>query len=591
MAVQTSDAMMNKRVKLLDGTRTKIVKVLSTSYSTESGDKIPARKLMQKGKSFVETDLTMRDLEDTGAGYVVAADSGSTKTTKKSSTKKKTTRSSGTKQSKSSGKKTSSSRRRKAKAEDEADEKPTRSRRRKSTKAKDEKPARKSRSKKKEEAAAVEEMADLPALTFEGEQPLRGIRQEIEVVISDMLNERYSNISAVISEDIRSDENPETAAMTFQVAIERPMPKHHSMEYYIEIAREAGAKPEAKLNESVKTRFCTALDIDVTEMPDPGFVLVDEEGNRFVYGGPDTVNKCFVFVSVEDEQVTVQTLQELRANTAEFLDGLDVFGDFRAVMGDSIEDVEQTNTEVDLDDSLDFDEDQRIAIKDLDWDNLDENTARELLSGNYTREELEKFAVEELEAGEDELAYTDSQLIDGIVAALYSDDEDFEEEDDMEADGDMEADVNDLDSKVNALIEAGVITEAMRSILNEDQVNQMFAEQFGDTEEEVMDEEEDAAPALTVDAMREAMVASGLPEKTVSIFQDAQVIEWYQQNVDDSAVVAEEADEDDAGGLDDEDMVELEEADEEMMEDDGMTEAADVDPDSLEDEDFDLDDE
>lgn len=584
MAVQTSDSMMNKRVKTLAGDREKIVKVLSTKYVTDAGTSIPARKLMQKGKSFIETELTMRELEDTGAGYVVAAETASAK---KPAAKKTSSR-------KTSAKKTSTRRSKKAAAE----EKPARKTKRKSAKpAEDKTTGRKKRRAKKQ----VEEVVELPALTFEGEQPLRAVRQELETVVSDFLNERYSNISAVLSDDLRTEESPEVAVMRFQVAIERPMPTHHSVEYYLDIAQQAGAKAVVKLKPSIAERLCTALNVD--EMPSAGDVFADESGARFVFGGTNTADKCFVFVSVDDEQVAVQTLAELNANEAEFLDGLDLFGDFQSVMGDSIEDVQATNTDVDLeDDSLDFDEDQRLPIKDLDWDNLDEATAIEILSGNYTREELEAFAVEELDASEAELEFTDNELVAGIVSAVLGAD-DFEEDEDMEAEDDdmeedTETDVNSLDAKIDALIEANVITEAMRSILNEDQVDQMFQEQFGDNleEEDMAEEETVEAEPVSIEDMRATMIESGIPEATVGIFQDAQVEEWYAQNVG-SAVEAVEGefeevtdDEDmvDDGELeDDENMVELEEADE--IEDDGMTESADVDPENEgDDDDFDI---
>ena len=102
MSILTDASMVGKTVKALNGDRCKIVKALKDNYKLDNGNLIRAKQVMQKGRGFVQTDLTMRDLEDSGAGYVTLKDSGTSKTPAKKPANKPA--SSGTKQSKNSAK-------------------------------------------------------------------------------------------------------------------------------------------------------------------------------------------------------------------------------------------------------------------------------------------------------------------------------------------------------------------------------------------------------------------------------------------------------------------------------------------------------
>lgn len=591
MAVQTNDSMINKRVKLLDGTRAKIVKVLASSYRLDNDEKIPARKVMQKGRSFVETELTMRDLEDTGAGFVVKAEAEE----KKAPAKKKST-SRGTKQSKNSTKETKKPRRsRKAKAEQE-EEKPSRSRKPSRSKKADKEDAQLSRrerrqAKKAQEAKAAktskpkaEKTKEREILDFSTASPLDKIREFVRTDLNEYLVERYSNVNAVVVETSRAPKNqPDQGEIRLHIVVDVPKPEHHSTEYYLEIAKAAGANCRTP-SEKVQNRLADLLEIEEADFVlEVGQVLLSEDGTYYVFAGIIAADKQFALVAVKDEQV-----QKIKYSGFEALDWTG--SNVEEIFGPSIETVgiptDEEITESD-DDDFELEEGTTTPLSAIDWENTDREVLMDLLSDNYDRDTIIEFIIDhpELEPSDEDLELPDAELIEMLVDVMTESEEEFEddvedgdadlddaddelededldgddldedefetveaeevEEDDLdeseEVEDDLDEEVEDSDDAdeveeeveldaatrkemVNALIEAEELTPKMAKRMSDDDLAELYSELFPDEAED----EDEVEEELTPDEMREELIAEEeLTKRLAAKMSDDEIIELY----------------------------------------------------------------
>lgn len=607
MTILTQEAMIGKRVKLLTGERVKIEGALKSSYKMADGSKLPARKLMQKGRGYVETELTVRDLEDTGLGYVVPKEEeGGKKGSAKKASSKKPSRSRATK----SGEKPRRTRRSKAKAEAE-DEKPTRGRRgargkkaeQKKTPSRGTKQSAKSSAKPKAETKASTKV-ERQTLSFDTGTELKKIRQWAQADLQDMLTNNYDNIVSVACETVRNEDDLERGELRIQILIDRPLPEHHSKDYYLQLAQEAGANlktPSSKVQVKLAERLEREdEDFEVTV----GDVLIDDEGNQLVFAGLNAEIKRFILVDVVNEQI-------VEAGYSKF-DELDYQDSFEAVLGAGLEDVANkpvASDDEDLgdDDSFDLDE-EKPALADIkDWGSMPVGEMVDLIIGNYSRDEILEFVEnhEDLDPEDEDLELETEELVRMFVELLADDgtDEDFVDDGDESEEDELDDDLSDedaddvdteeanaeldVDALRNKLIEEELLTPKMAAKKSDEDIIEIYVEEFGELPELEADdaddiEEDDVAEELTVEEMKAALLAEELlTPKMAGRMSDEDIIEMYEEEFadsdEDTAVEAEDDDgmEDvlDSGEAEDdveEDEDDIEEDEDEVEEDDAV---------------------
>lgn len=578
--VQTNEAMVGKRIKLEDGSRVKIAEAQASGYKLSNGDRLPARKVEKRGRSFIETDLTMRDLEDTGEGYVVKPGSEEA-SPKKSATRKKTTgkKKTTSKKKEETGRTTRNSKTKsKSKTKDSEEKRSTRKTKTTRSKKKDEAPSSKKTVSRRRTKAKESKPETKPArsqeIELKNKPQLEKIQTAIRLAVGEILAP-YTNIDSQ-NTCLMADPSKSAFSVTIGVKTSLVKPEHHSLSYYKAIAKEAGAriitlKPniQAKIAERLEPEE-SVRDSFVLEYGD---ILLDEDGTtKLVYSGVNVKESKFVLVNMSTEQVIEIGLSGF--------DSLDTTGVNVASLGMSIEEYNQElESAADVDDdefAIDSDED-KTPLESLDWDNTDHETLVDLLSDVYTEEELIAFA-EQMDASEEELEAPISELIEMIVAAQKEESEDFEDadeepesdelelgdiemdEDDLETEDDLDLeDAEDLDgmeevveNKLSiremaaALVESGDYTPKGLKRLSDDEIEQEYQDLIGDQEEE-------AEELPTLEEMKETLVSDGqVTPKGLKRMEDEEIerlyIEVYGDEVED--------DQDDVDMLFDADSVE-----------------------------------
>tara|TARA_Y100000310_G_C20699807_1_gene828649 strand:- start:2006 stop:3823 length:1818 start_codon:yes stop_codon:yes gene_type:complete len=602
MSILTDASMVGKTVKALNGDRCKIVKALKDNYKLDNGNLIRAKQVMQKGRGFVQTDLTMRDLEDSGAGYVTLKDSGTSKTPAKKPANKPA--SSGTKQSKNSAKskeeKTETRRKRKPKQESK-EEKASTPRRTQSSKTKT--PA------KTPDKTPAKTKSKIERVALEGnsKSTLEKLRKFIDITVNEHLVTYHSNINAVTT-GVLVNKDYDQIEFQVRVALDVPKPEHHNNEYYFAIAKEIGANlktPSSKIQAMLATR----LDIDEADLEEEfvlsvGDILLDEEGNHLIFCGMTkrSGKNQIVLVDVKNEQALEVDLK--------FFDTLDwTSSTLTEMFGPSIEDVDVADD--DLTDDFDI-EDELVPIAELDWENTDRETLIDLLSLSYSDEDIIEFLEnnDDIEVTKEDLEAPINELIENLVSIMKDEEIDFEEDDDLEAaleegddleddeleddeleddldeeledeDEDLEDDLDDdledgeeveaeeldVDDMLEELLASNAITAAQSRKMSDEKIVSKYYEVFGEDEDE--DELEEEAEELTVDEMADALLdADVISAKELRKMSDEDIAEAYAENFDaelDAELDAEEEieDEDEDELLDDEELL-----DEDDLEDD-----------------------
>ena len=600
MSILTDASMVGKTVKALNGDRCKIVKALKDNYKLDNGNLIRAKQVMQKGRGFVQTDLTMRDLEDSGAGYVTLKDSGTSKTPAKKPANKPA--SSGTKQSKNSAKskeeKTETRRKRKPKQESK-EEKASTPRRTQSSKTKT--PA------KTPDKTPAKTKSKIERVALEGnsKSTLEKLRKFIDITVNEHLVTYHSNINAVTT-GVLVNKDYDQIEFQVRVALDVPKPEHHNNEYYFAIAKEIGANlktPSSKIQAMLATR----LDIDEADLEEEfvlsvGDILLDEEGNHLIFCGMTkrSGKNQIVLVDVKNEQALEVDLK--------FFDTLDwTSSTLTEMFGPSIEDVDVADD--DLTDDFDI-EDELVPIAELDWENTDRETLIDLLSLSYSDEDIIEFLEnnDDIEVTKEDLEAPINELIENLVSIMKDEEIDFEEDDDLEAaleegddleddeleddeleddldeeledeDEDLEDDLDDdledgeeveaeeldVDDMLEELLASNAITAAQSRKMSDEKIVSKYYEVFGEDEDE--DELEEEAEELTVDEMADALLdADVISAKELRKMSDEDIAEAYAENFDaelDAELDAEEEIEDEDELLDDEELL-----DEDDLEDD-----------------------
>tara|TARA_Y100000034_G_scaffold25572_1_gene30152 strand:- start:15456 stop:17255 length:1800 start_codon:yes stop_codon:yes gene_type:complete len=596
MSILTDASMVGKTVKALNGDRCKIVKALKDNYKLDNGNLIRAKQVMQKGRGFVQTDLTMRDLEDSGAGYVTLKDSGTSKTPAKKPANKPA--SSGTKQSKNSAKskeeKTETRRKRKPKQESK-EEKASTPRRTQSSKTKT--PA------KTPDKTPAKTKSKIERVALEGnsKSTLEKLRKFIDITVNEHLVTYHSNINAVTT-GVLVNKDYDQIEFQVRVALDVPKPEHHNNEYYFAIAKEIGANlktPSSKIQAMLATR----LDIDEADLEEEfvlsvGDILLDEEGNHLIFCGMTkrSGKNQIVLVDVKNEQALEVDLK--------FFDTLDwTSSTLTEMFGPSIEDVDVADD--DLTDDFDI-EDELVPIAELDWENTDRETLIDLLSLSYSDEDIIEFLEnnDDIEVTKEDLEAPINELIENLVSIMKDEEIDFEEDDDLEAaleegddleddeleddeleddldeeledeeleddldddleDGEeVEAEELDVDDMLEELLASNAITAAQSRKMSDEKIVSKYYEVFGEDEDE--DELEEEAEELTVDEMADALLdADVISAKELRKMSDEDIAEAYAENFDAELDAEEEIeDEDEDELLDDEELL-----DEDDLEDD-----------------------
>lgn len=578
--VQTNEAMVGKRIKLEDGSRVKILEAQASGYKLSNGDRLPARKVEKRGRSFIETDLTMRDLEDTGEGYVVKPGSEEA-SPKKSATRKKTTgKKKTTSKKKETGRTTRNSKTKTKSKSKTKDSEETRTNRKTKTtrnKKKDDAPSSKKTVSRRRTKAKEEKVETKPARNQEVELKNKSQMEKIQTAIRLAVGEILAPYTNIDSQSTCLMANPPKSAFSVTIEVKTSLvkPEHHSLSYYKAIAKEAGAriitlKPniQAKIAERLEPEE-SVRDSFVLEYGD---ILLDEDGTtKLVYSGVNVRENKFVLVNMSTEQVIEIGLSGF--------DSLDTTGVNVTSLGMTIEEYNQElENAADVDDdefAIDSDED-KTPLESLDWDNTDHETLVDLLSDVYTEEELIAFA-EQMDASEEELEAPISELIEMIVAAQKEESEDFEDadeepesdelelgdiemdEDDLETEDDLDLeDAEDLDgieevveNKLSiremaaALIESGDYTPKGLKRLSDDEIEQEYQDLIGDQEE--------AEELPSLEEMKETLLSDGqVTPKGLKRMEDEEIeslyIEVYGDEVED--------DQDDVDMLFDADSVE-----------------------------------
>tara|TARA_B100000214_G_scaffold10057_1_gene7190 strand:+ start:28811 stop:30625 length:1815 start_codon:yes stop_codon:yes gene_type:complete len=601
MSILTDASMVGKTVKALNGDRCKIVKALKDNYKLDNGNLIRAKQVMQKGRGFVQTDLTMRDLEDSGAGYVTLKDSGTSKTPAKKPANKPA--SSGTKQSKNSAKskeeKTETRRKRKPKQESK-EEKASTPRRTQSSKTKT--PA------KTPDKTPAKTKSKIERVALEGnsKSTLEKLRKFIDITVNEHLVTYHSNINAVTT-GVLVNKDYDQIEFQVRVALDVPKPEHHNNEYYFAIAKEIGANlktPSSKIQAMLATR----LDIDEADLEEEfvlsvGDILLDEEGNHLIFCGMTkrSGKNQIVLVDVKNEQALEVDLK--------FFDTLDwTSSTLTEMFGPSIEDVDVADD--DLTDDFDI-EDELVPIAELDWENTDRETLIDLLSLSYSDEDIIEFLEnnDDIEVTKEDLEAPINELIENLVSIMKDEEIDFEEDDDLEAaleegddleddeleddeleDDELEDDLDeeledeeleddldddledgeeveveelDVDDMLEELLASNAITAAQSRKMSDEKIVSKYYEVFGEDEDE--DELEEEAEELTVDEMADALLdADVISAKELRKMSDEDIAEAYAENFDAELDAEEEIeDEDEDELLDDEELL-----DEDDLEDD-----------------------
>ena len=522
---------------------------MASSYRLADGSKIPARKVMLKGKSYVETELTMRDLEDTGEGFVVQKEAETPKK-KGTGTKKTTTSSRGTKQSKSSkasDKKASSKKptRKTRKAEKEEAEAETKSKstrskktvKRRNQKADSAEPVKSKRSAKSKEKVEVKESTRYP-LTFENPDPLSKIRNFLRLTLEEHLQTYHNNIEAVTAETVRTKEDLSSGEIRIHITATQPEPDHHSLDFYLKIAKNAGSTCKTP-GETVQAKLAERLDVedDADFTLEVGHLLLDESGCRLLFTGINKETKSFVLLDIDNEQII-----ELKYSG---FDALDWTGStLEQVMGPGIEDVKSNEDSVDDDGSeFDIEEQTKTPLTALDWENTEPEVLVELISDNYSHEELIEFVKghEDLEPSKEDLKLDFADLVQLTVDVLTDTDEDFEEEGE-DADLDFEDSASD-DEIEDADFEEIEDEEAEDESEDEDNLG-LDDDDIDDIVDEAEDEDEEAEDdaeevededEVELDAeMRKAMVAAlvkaeELTPKMAKRLSDGELSELYSE--------------------------------------------------------------
>ena len=564
MSILTDASMVGKTVKALNGDRCKIVKALKDNYKLDNGNLIRAKQVMQKGRGFVQTDLTMRDLEDSGAGYVTLKDSGTSKTPAKKPANKPA--SSGTKQSKNSAKskeeKTETRRKRKPKQESK-EEKASTPRRTQSSKTKT--PA------KTPDKTPAKTKSKIERVALEGnsKSTLEKLRKFIDITVNEHLVTYHSNINAVTT-GVLVNKDYDQIEFQVRVALDVPKPEHHNNEYYFAIAKEIGANlktPSSKIQAMLATR----LDIDEADLEEEfvlsvGDILLDEEGNHLIFCGMTkrSGKNQIVLVDVKNEQALEVDLK--------FFDTLDwTSSTLTEMFGPSIEDVDVADD--DLTDDFDI-EDELVPIAELDWENTDRETLIDLLSLSYSDEDIIEFLEnnDDIEVTKEDLEAPINELIENLVSIMKDEEIDFEEDDDLEAaleegddleddeleDDELEDDLDeeledeeleddldddledgeeveveelDVDDMLEELLASNAITAAQSRKMSDEKIVSKYYEVFGEDEDE--DELEEEAEELTVDEMADALLdADVISAKELRKMSDEDIAEAYAENFD-----------------------------------------------------------
>jgi len=592
MSILTDASMVGKTVKALNGDRCKIVKALKDNYKLDNGNLIRAKQVMQKGRGFVQTDLTMRDLEDSGAGYVTLKDSGTTakaKTPAKKPANKPA--SSGTKQSKNSAKskeeKTETRRKRKPKQEAK-EEKASTPRRTQSSKSKT--PAKTPA----KAPAKVESKIKRVALEGSSKSTMEKLRKFIDMTVNEHLTTYHSNISAV-NTGVLVHKDYDQIEFQIRVALDVPKPEHHNNEYYFAIAKEIGANLKTP-GSKIQSMLATRLDIDEADLEEEfvlsvGDILLDEEGKHLIFCGMTkrSGKNQIVLVDVKNEQALEVDLK--------FFDTLDwTSSTLNEMFGPSIEDVGVAGD--DLTDDFDI-EDELVPIAELDWENTDRETLIDLLSLSYSDEDIIEFLEnnKDIEVTKEDLEAPINELIENLVSVMKDEEIDFEEEDDLEdaleedddlEDDELEDDLDDLDEELEdeldeeleedgleedeeleddlddgeeyeaeeldidtmleELLASNALTASQSRKMSDEKIVSKYYEVFGEDEEELEEEAEE----LTIDEMADALLdANVISAKELRKMSDDDIAEAYAENFD-AELDAEEEVEDEDELLDDE---------------------------------------
>lgn len=596
MSILTDASMVGKTVKALNGDRCKIVKALKDNYKLDNGNLIRAKQVMQKGRGFVQTDLTMRDLEDSGAGYVTLKDSGTSKTPAKKPAKKPASKpaSSGTKQSKNS-----------AKSKEEKTE--TRRKRKPKQEAKEEKastPRRTQNSKSKTPAktpAKAESKIKRVALEGSSKSTMEKLRKFIDMTVNEHLTTYHSNISAV-NTGVLVHKDYDQIEFQIRVALDVPKPEHHNNEYYFAIAKEIGANLKTP-GSKIQSMLATRLDIDEADLEEEfmlsvGDILLDEEGNHLIFCGMTkrSGKNQIVLVDVKNEQALEVDLK--------FFDTLDwTSSTLNEMFGPSIEDVDVAGD--DLTDDFDI-EDELVPIAELDWENTDRETLIDLLSLSYSDEDIIEFLEnnKDIEVTEEDLEAPINELIENLVSVMKDEEIDFEEDDDLEdaleegddledddleddldeeleegddaleEDDDLEDDLDDdldggeeveaeeldVDAMLEELLASNALTATQSRKMSDEEIVSKYYEVFGEDEDELEEEAEE----LTIDEMADALLdADVISAKELRKMSDDDIAEAYAENFD-AELDAEEEVEDEDELLDDEEELLDEELEDEL---------------------------
>jgi len=334
MAIATNKALIGKSIVLLDGTKTKITAAVATGYKVaDRSVRVNSKQVAKKGAMFYEIpNVSLRELNDTGNGYVEFSDKAMQKKVGTDAFLEKPAKATGKKTSgrkpaedkpaKTTGRKTSG--RKPAEDVEDVEEKPSKVRRKAADVDVEETTGRTVKRRGAKNAGV--EMSDFGikpkgtvSLSEVGEPLAKVITERLMAVAKDSSLAKFDENNAAIQNAFEVGYSTEfdrtggdiRVTMNFKYALAQPEPEEINGGY--EISPELAKKIKSRVGKTVGKKLAAAisehLGVDASDMTAGTLLVREGEDGQFVFCGAsvDDNNKAVLFNTETEKFRTIST--------------------------------------------------------------------------------------------------------------------------------------------------------------------------------------------------------------------------------------------------------------------------------------------
>lgn len=326
MAIATNKALIGKSIVLLDGTKTKITAAVATGYKVaDRSVRVNSKQVAKKGAMLYEIpNVSLRELNDTGNGYVEFSDKAMQKKVGTDAFLEKPAKTSGRKPAedkpaKTSGRKTSG-----RKPAEELEEKPSKVRRKAADADAEETTGRTvKRRGAKNDGVEMGDFGIKPkgtvSLTEVGEPLAKIITERLMGIAKDSSLAKFDENNAAIQNAFEVGYSTEfdrtggdiRVTLNFKYALAQPEPEEIDGGY--EISPELAKKIKSRVGKTVGKKLAAAisehLGVDASDMTAGTLLVREGEDGQFVFCGAsvDDNNKAVLFNTETEKFRTIST--------------------------------------------------------------------------------------------------------------------------------------------------------------------------------------------------------------------------------------------------------------------------------------------